>query len=138
MKKICFLIVAVLAMISCGSNKNVASLSSLGGEWEIVKIDGSDVAAAEEKPFIGFNLADTLVYGSTGCNQLTGALNADASTGSIDFSALGSTRRMCADMEAEQQVLSALGRVSSFSVAEDGMLLLLDADKKTVIELKHK
>lgn len=138
MKKICFLIVAVLAMISCSSNKNVASLSSLGGEWEIVKIDGSDVAAAEEKPFIGFNLADTLVYGSTGCNQLTGALNADASTGSIDFRALGSTRRMCADMEAEQQVLSALGRVSSFSVAEDGMLLLLDADKKTVIELKHK
>lgn len=138
MKKICFLIAAVVAMVSCSSNKNVASLALLGGEWEIVKIDGADVAAAEEKPFIGFNLADTLVYGSTGCNQLTGALNADAAAGTIDFSALGSTRRMCADMAAEQQVLSALGRVSLFSVTGNGMLQLLDADKKTVIELKHK
>lgn len=138
MKKICFLFAFVLAIVSCStSKKSMVSLDMLNGEWEIVTIDGSQVAAAEDNPFLGFNVADTLVYGSTGCNQLTGMLNADAETATIDFSALGCTRRMCATMESEQQILGALSRVSQFSVA-DSTLKLLDAEKNTVIELKSR
>lgn len=136
MKKILLLLATVAVMYSCGTTQKEVSIKSIAGEWNIVTVDGKVLAPAEEIPFIGFNIADTLVYGSTGCNQLTGTLNADAETGTIDFSALGSTRRMCADMQTEETVLGALARVKSFNIATDGKLQLLDADKKTVVELE--
>lgn len=127
-------------LISCGSAKKTASIDSLSGEWSIVKIDGKEIKVTEgqDLPFLGFNTKEGRVYGNAGCNLLTGALNADAKAGTIDFGALGSTRRMCPDMSLEQQVLESLGKVAQYKMMNNGKIELKDATGKTVIELNNR
>lgn len=128
------------ALASCGSSRKAVSAGQLGGEWNIVRIDGSSVSVAEgmTKPFLGFDVAAGRVYGSTSCNRLTGTLNADTGTGRIDFGSMGSTRMMCHDMQTEQKVLEALSKVKTFEMPEDGRMTFGDGTGKTVMELERK
>lgn len=129
-----------LSLASCSTSQKVASLASLSGEWDIVELNGKAVTAAEgqDTPFIGFDTVQERVYGSTGCNRLTGKLVADAGKQTIDFGALGCTRMMCKDMETEQQVLTTLGEVHAFKLLKDGQLALCDGGKQTVMLLRHR
>jgi len=87
--------------------------------------------------FMCFDIAEQLVYGSTGCNRLTGALPAEIEPETPMFAAMGSTRRMCADMTVEDAMLPALGRVVDFKV--DGTsLCLLDVAGNTVMLLEKR
>ena len=131
--------VAAMAASCCGP-KNAASVSALDGEWKITEVEGEPASAikSENEAYIGFNAKDKLVFGCTGCNRLTGALNADAKTGTIDFSAMGSTRMMCRDMDMEQKVLGALSKVSKFSMKGKSKLNLADKDGKTVVKLEKR
>lgn len=128
------------ALASCGSSHKAVSAGQLGGEWDIVRIDGSDVSVKDDtdKPFLGFDVTGKRVYGSTSCNRLTGMLDADMETGRIDFGSMGSTRMMCRDMQTEQKVLDALGRAKTFKVLKSGRMTLGDVTGKTVMELKKK
>ena len=56
---------------SCASTKNVATLSSLNGEWNIIEINGEVVVPAPGQtfPFIAFNAETGEVYGNAGCRQ---------------------------------------------------------------------
>lgn len=127
-------------MTACSTGEKVTSLSALDGEWRIVKINGKSVKTpeGETEPFLGFNSADKRIYGSTGCNRLTGGLNADGQTGTIDFGATGCTRMMCHDMETEQQVLDALKDIRTFGVKGGSTLVMSGDGDKTVMELKKK
>ena len=141
-KRLCLLF-AVLstAAMSCSTSQKALTVDVLAGEWDVVKVDGRVVGSTEEgidPPFIGFDTKDGRVYGSTGCNRLTGILNADAAKQTIDFGPIGSTRMMCADMETEQRVLDAIGRTSKFEVDGKGTLTLTDENGKAVMELKRK
>lgn len=140
MKKVFAAICAAAAMTACGTGNKTVSGGDLNGEWSIVSIKGQSVAASEgqDSPFIGFDTGGQLVYGSTGCNRLTGTLNADTAKGTIDFGSLGSTRMMCPDMQTERQVLDALGSVKTYRLQKDGSMQLNDTDGKTVMELKKK
>lgn len=131
---------ATAVMASCATGQKASSLYPLGGEWSIVKADGKEIKATDEQsaPFIGFNIGENLIYGSTGCNRLTGAINADPKSGKIDFSAMGSTRMMCHDMETENLVLGALGKVKTYKVKKDGSMTLHDEAGKTVMEMQKK
>ena len=95
-----------LALASCGAGKQ-ATIADLGGEWVITSADGNTLNA-ETTPFIGINAADGTVYGSTGCNNLVGTLDKNQKPGTVDFSQLGSTRMMCADMTSERIVMDML------------------------------
>lgn len=140
MKKVLFAICMTAFLASCATSGKIRSISALTGEWNITEVEGKAVGAGNDgnAPFIGFDTKENRVYGSTGCNRLTGALNANVETGTIDFGALGSTRMMCADMKTEQAVLGALGKVSTFSMQKKGVLEFKDSTGKTVMTLKHK
>lgn len=131
--------VTAIILSACASNKAVEKRSPLAGEWSIVTVDGKNVKAAEDgdAPFIGFDVKENRVYGNAGCNLLTGGLQADMKAGTIDFSALGSTRKMCQNMETERVVLNALGRTQKFE-AKGKSLTFADAAGKTVMTLKRK
>lgn len=133
-------IFAAALLASCGTSGKLASISALSGEWMITEVGGAAVTTPEGQnaPFIGFDTDKKQVYGSTSCNRLTGALNADAKTGKIDFGALGSTRMMCRDMETERKVLDAMGKAASYKVSKGGRLELRDEAGKAVMVLKHK
>ena len=123
-------VMAVVAMASCAEKK---SLEVLGGEWNVVSV-GELVVPDSVGAFIGFDLAEQIVYGCTGCNQLTGAMPAEVKPEMPMFAALGSTRMMCADMTIEDAMLPALGQVVDFKV-EGNNLYLLDAAGATVMSL---
>lgn len=139
-KMLATICVATAALVSCTTSQNATSLDSLGGEWNIIKVDGKEIKASDgqEMPFIGFNINEKQVYGYTGCNRLTGALNADPNSGKIDFGNTGSTRMMCHDMETENLVLGAIGKVKTYKVDKSGKLTLCDESGKAVFEMQKK
>ena len=124
---------ALCLMTACGGKK---SLEVLGGEWNVVSV--GDMAVPESADaFLGFNIAEQLIYGSTGCNQLTAALPTELNPDVSLFAAMGSTRRMCADMSVEDALLPALAQAVDFRIDGDS-LYLLDAAGNTVVVLKRR
>ena len=127
-------------MSSCASTKNTFSLSSLGGEWNIIEINGSAVVPApgQEFPFIGFDTKEGRVYGNSGCNRLMGSFDVNAKPGHIELGALGSTRMMCPDMTVEKNVLAALGQVKRYKALGKENMALCGASNRPVIVLQKK
>lgn len=139
MRKSLIIAAAAAAIFSaCGSTQKVGSAQPIGGEWTVEKIEGVaiDKNAGDEIPFLGFDENEKRVYGSTGCNALTGELNAN--NGRIDFGSLGCTRMMCADMTNERKVLDALQKVKKYQVNEAGNLELTTSAGSVVMELAPK
>ncbi len=131
---------ALIGFSACASTKNAATLSSLGGEWNIIEINGSAVVPApnQEFPFIGFDTKNGKVYGNSGCNRLMGAFDVNAKSGQIDLGALGSTRMACPDMTVEQNVLAALGQVKKYKKVGKENMALCNSSNRPVIVLQKK
>lgn len=136
MKRVTNLFVALMAVVVMFSCTGKKSLDVLGGEWNVVSV-GELVVPDSVDAFLGFDIAEQLVYGCTGCNQLTGALPAEVNPEVPMFAAMGSTRMMCADMTVEDAMLPALGQVVDFKVEGDN-LYLLDAEGATIISLAKR
>lgn len=129
----------VLLMEKIKKGKETATLDMLNGEWNIAKIKGNAPGQSEKTPYIGFSVADNRVYGSAGCNSITGMLKQEEGvSNSLDLSKLATTMMMCADMEVEQQVLSALNTIKSFSELAEGQMGLYDASGNLVITLAKR
>ena len=124
---------ALCMMTACGAKK---SFEMLGGEWNVVSV-GEMIVPDSVDVFLGFNIAEQLIYGSTGCNLLTGSMPAELNPEVSIFAAMGSTRRMCADMSVEDALLPALGQAVDFRV-EGNNLCLLDATGNTVVALQKR
>lgn len=131
---------AALAMFSCRSSKEVASLSSMNGEWNIVEINGTAVAPTQDKqlPFIGFDTSTGKIYGNSGCNRMMGSFDVNAKAGTIDLSKMGSTRMMCPDMTTEQNVLGALAQVKGYKKMGKASMALCNAANRPVLVLEKK
>lgn len=142
MKKVLFMFAAFCAgvfMVSCGSNKNMLTLASLNGEWNIVEVDGQKTSM-EEKPFIGFEVAEKRIYGNSGCNRMMGSFEADSlKPGLLSFGQIGSTRMMCPDMKIEDMILGALNKVKSYQTVSDSPeVIALCADNGEKLMLLEK
>lgn len=140
MKKFLMPVCAALLLSACGMSRSTSAGGKLGGEWNIVKVNGQTIGAddVEDTPFIGFSESDGRLYGSTSCNRLLGSFKANEKTGGLELGNVGGTRMMCAKMDVEQKVLEALNTVKKYNIGADGTLSLDDASGKTVMELKKK
>lgn len=94
--------------------------SFTGTKWSLVterRVEG-------EQPFLEFG--DGAVSGSTGCNRIMGRYVQDSlGAGAIIFSAIASTKRMCADplMAIEDKMLGVLRTSTSVKVTGDRLRL---------------
>lgn len=129
----CVILMVVLVIASCSGKK---SLDALEGEWEVVSI-GELVVPDSADAFLGFNVADQLLFGYTGCNHLTGTLHRAVDAPNPLFSAVGSTRKWCPDMRIENALLPALSHVVDFSIDGD-TLNLLDSEGEVVAALLRR
>lgn len=139
MKKVIFKMTAVCAsaliLASCGGSKNMLTLSSLNGEWNITEVDGQKITD-KKMPFIGFDVAQKRIYGNSGCNRMMGTFEADSLTpGALSFGPIGSTRMACPDMQTEQMVLNALNKVKSYETVSDQpeIIALCSEDGKKIV-----
>ena len=140
MKKTFIAVCFAALLASCGTTSKMTSVQALAGEWNITEINNKalDASKSDNVPFIGFDTNKNLVYGSTGCNRLTGALKADAKAKTIDFGVLGSTRMMCADMDTEQKVLEAMATVKTYKLEGKAVIKLCKEDGPAAMTLKRK
>ena len=136
MKKITILIVAVIAMMAMTGCNEKKTIETLNGEWSVTTI-GEMAVPDSVDAFMGFDLKEKTIYGSTGCNRLTGSLPTEISRDVPMFAAMGCTRMMCADMTIEDAMLPALGSGVDFKL-DGNTLLLLNADGQTVMTLEKR
>lgn len=131
---------ALAGLSSCGSTKNAATLSSIGGEWNIIEINGTAVVPApgQEFPFIGFDTKTGRVYGNSGCNRMMGSFDLEAKPGTLTLGTMGGTRMMCPDMTLEQNVLSALAQVKKYKPLGKENMALCGSSNRPVMVLQKK
>lgn len=126
MKKLSTKGAAILAIVlagSCGSSKNALQTNALEGEWNVVAVNGKEVAA-DKDAFIGLNLKENRIYGHAGCNRIMGNIQTDkGKAGRLSFDHVASTRMLCKDMDIEQAVLEALGKVAGYKGTEKELTL---------------
>lgn len=121
-----------LLFTSCIAQKSVYQLS---GEWRVSSLGGSSVSESEDAPFIGFDTNQSLIYGFTGCNRITGTIDASALVnGKADFSQIGMTRMLCQDSKYERPLMDALQKATSSEIT-DNTMTLKDKDGKTLLTL---
>lgn len=125
---------------SCSTGSNTVKYPAPEGEWDIVSAGGStlDTGKAYEKPFLGFDKATHNLYGSAGCNSITGTFKADTRRHTLNLSSMGTTMMLCADMDTEQRVLESLGKVTAFAYDSEGNLMLLDGKGSTALQLRPR
>lgn len=124
---------AMLAALFCSCGNGSKSVN-LAGEWNIVSVEGQQVNA-DKKPFLGFDMKEGRLYGNAGCNNIMASVSVDSVKGSIELSEVSATRKMCMDMELENQVLAALGKVVGYQTSVEGVELT-DANGKVVFGLE--
>lgn len=130
MLNLCVALLATYVMVSCTEKRDFGILN---GEWNVVSV-GELVVPDSADVFMGFNIAEQLVYGNTGCNYLTGFFPLDTDSSTPLFSTIGSTRKWCADMTIENAMIPALIDVVDFKVEGD-TLCLLNAEGATMLTL---
>lgn len=127
-------------LLSLHNDKNLtvmtlrkSDIDFLNGAWKVASINGKTVDNPDCR--LVFDTAEGTVHGDTGCNILNGQLTRELQvSGSIGFSNLATTRRMCPDIQTEQSLLIALEEVKSARKTDAGVDLL-DAQGQTLIRL---
>lgn len=106
----------------------------VGGTWLVEDIAGHGVID-RSRSTISFS-DEGRVYGSSGCNQFSGAAEIRGRT--LDFGPLSTTRRACAEalMDQEHRVLAALDAVERYRV-QGTSLVLADASGSVVLRLSR-
>lgn len=112
------------------------SVNDINGKWNITKVEGAAVEVADKTPFISFNVAENAVHGNGGCNIINGSFSQEeGNPSSLKFGQMISTMMAGPGMETERKVLSAMNKVASFVVNEDGTLSLMDVADNEVLQL---
>lgn len=126
-------------VIMLEKKKNGGELLVLGGDWNIVEVNGEAVPSdLEQQPFLSFNLQEKRIHGNAGCNTLNGGFLTDSKKPrAISFPGTATTMMACPDMELEGKILKALNEVKSFDTLSEGVGLY-DASNKVVLVLKKK
>ena len=116
------------------------SVNDINGKWNITKVEGATVEVADKTPFISFNVAENAVHGNGGCNIINGSFSQEeGNPSSLKFGQMISTMMAGPGMETERKVLSAMNKVASFVVNEDGTLSLMDvADNEVLLLVKSE
>ena len=124
---------------ACSTTQKVADIQSLDGSWSIQSVDGAKVVVPEglSVPSITFNTSDGSISGNLSCNRIVGSFDVKAKPGTLDLSALGSTRMMCHDMTLEDNILQAFAQVKGFELTPDSAVVLTNAENKGVVTLER-
>ena len=140
-------VIMILSLLACQQDKGEKSSTASkpqakpvekilsGTVWLVEDIAGRGVIDNAQAT-IRFE-ADARVSGRTGCNRFNGTATIEGNK--VTFGPLATTRRACvpALMDQEKRFLKAVGEVRSFTVDENGLLHLKDANSETLLRLSR-
>ncbi len=140
MKKIILIINAVilaLCLNACKSGQRTATGTTeatpaaqnadtepTGKYWKLITLNGAPIEVARnvKEPHILLHPQGSRITGSAGCNNIAGSFHRKEA-GKIIFSQVVATRKMCPDMETENNFLKALNKVEGYAVKGDTLTL---------------
>jgi heat shock protein HslJ len=120
--------------------KVAANTNALAGEWILSEVNGNKIESNTDMPtpFIIFDEKESLVNGNAGCNNFFGNYITDTNQPTaLRFDNMGSTKKMCQDMEIEDQFFMAMGQVTNME-CNANTLLLKDQNNKVVLKFARK
>ncbi|WP_179005668.1 DUF4377 domain-containing protein [Winogradskyella forsetii] len=89
--------------------------------WVATHINGEEIAKTNA-PTLEINSTEMQVYGSNGCNNYNGQIKT-LNSKAIEFGAIASTRKMCANMTIPDRFDKALNRTTTYK--KEGLTLKL-------------
>ena len=124
-----------LGMAGCATSVAAPGKSDPIGSWTVEYI-GKRPVIDNSPAYMEFP-EDGRVAGNSSCNQFTGTYELNA--GSLEFSKLASTKKMChpALMEQETRFLAATQRVAKVQFFK-GLLVLLDASDEMLFRASRR
>ncbi|HOZ95675.1 MAG TPA: META domain-containing protein [Niabella sp.] len=126
MKKLFFLSMVLVSLISCTASKK-STTQPLEGSWELEYITGPRIAFEglypEKKPTITFNAKEKRVNGHSSCNVYNGAYTLKGNK--IKFDQVASTMMACPG-NGESVYYSTLDKATSYSIKDGKLHLIMD------------
>jgi heat shock protein HslJ len=123
-------VVFAILILTIFANVSLSAQSPLlGGRlWKLVSVEGEAINL--DRATLEFDLAQGRFNGNSGCNRISGSVNAGKS--SIRFSRVAMTRRACLSKDAasvEKRFSAALNRVRTYRVEGDDLVLIAGRTK---------
>ncbi len=93
--------------------------------WKLVEIEGNPVdnQSLQNEAYLVFNVEDSLVAGSGGCNRLSGSFSLKGNN-TIEISQMRSTMMACENMSVEETLNQFLQDVNQYEFNDDTLVLL--------------
>jgi putative lipoprotein len=129
MKRSIALLAAISLLAGCAITSRDATMDLPGTSWVLVDLDGT-APVGETAPTIAFDDQGS-VTGTGGCNTFNGDVTIDGSD--LSFGPLASTQMACEEDISNQEAafFTALQDVTSYTVDNDGRLVLQDGGTLT-------
>lgn len=118
---------AALALVACKKDESVAGYDG-NKLWQLAELDGSPFAARATLAFGG----DGKVTGNGPCNAFFTEQTKPYPW--IGFGPIGSTRKMCPEMDDETAFFKALSEMTLAEVSGDVMILSNDAGREMLFK----
>lgn len=99
--------------------------------WSAVRIESYPINRMVTVPRLEVNTKEMKIYGNDGCNNYFGTI-LDLNEETIAINGIGSTRKMCPDMEVPQRFNAALSKISSYRFDKQ-LLIFSDKDGNEVL-----
>lgn len=101
------------------------SPSGIFNKWKVIRLEGMD--ELYQYPTIQFDEKNNRILGNTGCNNYFGSF--EIQNDQLILDDIGMTRKMCPDMNLENNFINNLKKVKHFKI-DQGKLLLLNSTFK--------
>ncbi|WP_370392394.1 META domain-containing protein [uncultured Winogradskyella sp.] len=119
---------AQLVFNKIDQTKNTIRLNDI---WTAVRINGNPINRMVKVPQLEVNVSEMKIFGSDGCNNYFGTIT-ELTEETIAIDGIGSTRKMCPDMEVPERYNRALSKVNSYSF-DERLLVFTDKDGNEVL-----
>lgn len=101
--------------------------------WSAVRIEGYPINRMVTVPRLEVNTKEMKIYGNDGCNEYFGIL-LELTENNISFGNIGTTRKMCENMEIPNRYNNSLSKVHTYRFDKD-LLILLNEDGEEILAL---
>lgn len=126
------IILAAMTLTACSKKVD------LQGEWKITAIGSDKVMETEAPPTLSFDIETGRFHGYTGVNIVNGDFIQEGRRLSLNGFGVTMMAGPEEDMALERKILDTYPQVRSTRLSDEGELLLLNADKDTVMTLARR
>ncbi len=102
----------------------VSPNAAFNGTWQLEALGNDLISLNKKVPRL--ELQNKRATGLAGCNNFFAEL--EQQNGKYQFTNIGATKKMCADMSIEQQFLNALKNTNQIQLRDDGKLALFNGE----------